>query len=182
MQQSPRPKRSLKHQLLIVMALLIVVLMSVVTGLSTYRDIQQGQADLQSNVVHLKIQLADKGRILSRQIAFSLQHNLTQLNLSSLQRQFQQLVSENDDLHYAILMSQERTAYAHTLRPEFQTRTLDNDIARQSAKNTAPIVLEYSDNNSYLEFKAESLLPTLNRLFKEVEQFVASYIETTLSA
>jgi len=33
-----------------------------------------------------------------------------------------------------------------------------------------------------LQDKAESLLPSLNRLFKEVEQFVASYIETTLSA
>jgi|GEM_PF-1320222 len=152
MSQSPRPKRSLQHQLLIVITLLIVVLMSVVTGLSTYRDVQQGQADLQKNVVHLKVELADKGRLLSRQIASALQHDLIQINLSSLQRELQQLASENDALHYAILMSQERTAYAHTLRPELQTRTLDDDISRQSAKSTSPTVLEYRNNRSYLEF------------------------------
>jgi sensor histidine kinase regulating citrate/malate metabolism len=143
MQQSTTPKKSLLHQLLMSITSLIVVILVLVTAAISFHNAEHLNTDLESDISQLKAQLEDKGRILSRQINKPINQNLSPLNLSALQQELNQLVAENNDLDFAILMSKERTAYAHTLRPEFQTRRLNDDKSLQLASALTPQTLEY---------------------------------------
>jgi len=152
MGQPSSSKKSLLHQLLITITSLILVILVLVISAITFLNSKHHNADLQDNVSQLKALLEDQGKVLTRQMSKPINHNLTHLNLAVLQQELNQLVAENNNLNFAILMSKARTAYAHTLRPELQTRILDDEQSLQLATTTVPQTLEYkAHQGSYFE-------------------------------
>lgn len=152
MTKSAPPKKTLLHQLLVTITSLIALILVTVAGVIAFYHNKHLNDDLQHDIEQLKANLIDKGHILTRQVRTPINENLSQLNLTALQKQLNTLVADNDELDFAILMSRKRTAYAHTQRPEFQTRLLNDNKARQMASFTAQQSLEYATHQTpYIE-------------------------------
>lgn len=137
-----------------------VMMIGVVVGLVTILTFVQVSAqkgilgkELERRTALMKANLIERGKTLSDNVGRQAENDIASFNFSNLTTLIEKVVSENQELTYAILMDTSRKAYIHTLKPELQQGILSTDEDRFAASQKKASINEYEkDGTPFLEF------------------------------
>ncbi len=148
-------KRSIRWKLLITMIGLIVALLTTLTFIQITSQKKVYEKELGNRISMMKEKLIDRGKTLSHNLSNQVENGIATFNFSYISELLTKTVSDDVELHYAILMDISRVAYIHTLKPWSEQEYLSREEDFYAAGQREYAINEYKYNSqSFVEFIA----------------------------
>ncbi len=153
--QEQTVKSGIRKKLLVTMIGLIGGLLLLLTFVQIAAQQEILEKELEKRVALMRTILTARGKTLSANLINQVRHGIATVNLSMVSELLHRAVEDDPDLQYAILMGAAGTAYIHTLHPELQQETLQDNEDLFAVGHQREVTQEYQKNgHSFIEFIA----------------------------
>lgn len=172
---------SIKWKLMVIMAILIVGLVALLSysQISSLKKVLENELD--NRIALMKANLIERGKSAIISLSQQVENDIASYNFSGIIQAINDLVEDNSEIKYAILLDSSGTVHVHTLEPDLAQTELKDERARIALSQEDLATLPYQEGDESvieivkpLQISTEPwgvlrLIYTLNPLEQEIE-------------